>query len=163
MVPGLEIIRLTSEAEARECAGLMSSTEPWLTLGRSREQAYAILTSPDREVHLASIKGETAGFVIIVMQGALVGYIQSIAVAPERRGRGVGTALMEFAQERIFSESPNVFICVSSFNPRARRLYQRLGFETVGELKEYIIPGHSEFLLRKTLGPFQGFRPGPQP
>ena len=66
---------------------------------------------------------------------------------------------MKFAENRIFSESPNAFIMVSSFNPDAKRLYNRLGFETIGELKDYIIPGHSEFLLRKSIAPLTEFEP----
>ena len=34
---------------------------------------------------------------------------------------------MAWAEARILRESPNVFICVSSFNPDARRLYERQG------------------------------------
>jgi ribosomal protein S18 acetylase RimI-like enzyme len=65
---------------------------------------------------------------------------------------------MAFAERRILAETPNVFICVSSFNDGARRLYERLGYEVVGELKDYIVAGHSEILLRKTIGPLTGFR-----
>ena len=46
-----------------------------------------------------------------------------------------------------------MFICVSSFNPGARRLYERLGYQVVGELPDYMVRGHSEILLRKTTGP----------
>jgi ribosomal protein S18 acetylase RimI-like enzyme len=46
---------------------------------------------------------------------------------------------------------------VSSFNRDAQRLYERLGYKVVGELTDYIVRGHSEFLLRKTLGPLTGF------
>jgi ribosomal-protein-alanine N-acetyltransferase len=65
---------------------------------------------------------------------------------------------MAFAEERIFSETPNVFICVSSFNKFTQRFYERLGYEVVGELKDYIISGHSEILLRKTIAPFTEFK-----
>ncbi|HEU4594108.1 MAG TPA: GNAT family N-acetyltransferase, partial [Pyrinomonadaceae bacterium] len=54
----------------------------------------------------------------------------AVAVSPEHRGRGVGTALME----RLLSEASGLFAAVSlSVSPRnpARRLYERLGFETV--------------------------------
>ena len=57
------------------------------------------------------------------------------------------------------SQPCNVFICVSSFNPRARNLYESVGYEVVGELKDYIVAGHSEILLRKTIGPLVGFKP----
>ena len=77
------------------------------------------------------------------------------SLSEEARGRGVGTRLVEFAERRIFSETPNVFLCVSSFNPRARALYERLGYELIGELKDYLIEGASEFLMRKTIGPIR--------
>ena len=50
-----------------------------------------------------------------------------------------------------------MFLCVSSFNPRARALYERLGYELVRELTDYIVAGHSELLLRKTVGPIRDF------
>ena len=91
------------------------------------------------------------------MNGPFPGYIQSIGVAPDARGRGVGSRIIAWAEERIFRESPNVFMCVSSFNHGARRLYQRLGYTIVGELPDYIVQGQSEILLRKTRGPLADF------
>jgi len=64
---------------------------------------------------------------------------------------------VEWAEARIFRDSPNVFMCVSSFNANAFRLYQRLGYEVVGELRDYLVRGHSEILLRKTRGPWTEF------
>jgi ribosomal protein S18 acetylase RimI-like enzyme len=64
---------------------------------------------------------------------------------------------VEFAERRILQVSPNVFMCVSSFNHGARRLYQRLGYQVIGELPDYLVRGHSEILLRKTTGPLAGF------
>ena len=55
-------------------------------------------------------------------------------------------------------DSPDAFNCVSSFNAGARRLYERLGFEPAGELRELIVPGCDELLLRKTRGPWSEFR-----
>ena len=60
---------------------------------------------------------------------------------------------MGFAETRIFSRHPNVFLCVSAFNAGARRLYERLGYATVGELTDFLAAGQSEILLRKSLGP----------
>ena len=92
---------------------------------------------------------------MISMQGAFVGYIQLLGVASEFRGRGVGKALIEFAERRIFRETPNVFICVSDFNREAQGFYAKLGYQTVGELTDFIIAGHAEILLRKTIGPIR--------
>jgi [ribosomal protein S18]-alanine N-acetyltransferase len=137
---------------------MMAESEPWLTLGRTLEAARAILADPTRETYVARDAPGVAGFLILCMQGALVGYIQTVYVAPERRGSGIGTRLVGFAEERIFRESPNVFLCVSSFNSGAQRLYQRLGYSLVGELPDHIVPGHSELLMRKSMGPLRDFR-----
>ncbi len=150
---GLTIRRLGGCSEAEACARMMAASEPWITLRRDVDAALAILTDPGRESYVALLEGELVGFIILVMHGAFVGYVQSICVAPGRRGQGLGRRLMAFAEERIFRETPNVFLNVASFNPEAQRLYERLGYEVVGELRDYIVPGHSEILMRKSTGP----------
>jgi ribosomal-protein-alanine N-acetyltransferase len=149
----LEITRLDTEAEAQACARIMAESEPWLTLGRSYQASLSIVRDPSREVYIARDENGVAGFLILCMTGAFVGYIQTIAIQPDRRGQGLGSRLIDFAERRILAESPNVFMCVSSFNHDARRLYERLGYRVVGELTDYIVHGHSEILLRKTIGP----------
>jgi ribosomal protein S18 acetylase RimI-like enzyme len=148
---------MAGPAEAAACAGLMAASEPWVTLGRSYEACLRIVADPSREVTVAEQAGAVAGFVIVCMTGAFVGYIQTVCVAPAGRGRGLGSRLVAHAEERIFRESPNVFLCVSSFNPDARRLYRRLGYAVVGELADYLVRGHSEVLMRKSRGPWSEF------
>ena len=152
-MPDTVIRRVGSEADIHECATIMAGSEPWITLRRSYDEIRARLGRSDREVY-ASFSGDTLlGFVVIVMTGAFVGYVQTIAVREDARGGGIGSALLAFAEERVWRESPNVFLCVSSFNPRARALYERRGYSVVGELSDFIVRGHSEILLRKTIGP----------
>lgn len=153
----LSIARLENEAEAEVCAHLMANSEPWITLGRSYEASLKVVQDPTREVYLVRDDTGLAGFLILCMTGALVGYIQTICIHPNRRGQGLGSRLVKFAEQRILEESPNVFMCVSSFNHDARRLYERLGYLVVGELTNYIVEGHSEILLRKSRGPLMTF------
>jgi len=153
---------LSTDAEAWACAELMASSDPWRRLGRTLEQSYRIVRDPAREVYVAlepSAAGDprVTGFIVIIMEGAFVGYIQSVAVRDDCRGRGIGTALIALAEWRILRDTPNVFICASSFNPAARRLYERLGYMVVGELPDYIVRGHSEILLRTSTGPLSEF------
>lgn len=154
----LEIRQLRWAEEARICARMMSSSEPWLTLRRSFDECMELLEDPSREIFVAVEGQHVLGFVILNMAGAFVGYVQTICVGEYDRSRGIGTRLLRYAEERIFRDSPNVFLCVSSFNPRARALYERLGYELIGELKDYIVTGHSELLFRKTIGPIRDFR-----
>ncbi len=154
----IEIRKLQGIAEAEMCARMMANSEPWVTLRRDDEASLKILTDPSREVYLATALGKIVGFTILNMHGALAGYIQSLYVVPEWRTRGISRQLMAFGEERIFSETPNAFVCVSSFNEDARRLYERVGYEVIGELKDYIVSGHSEILLRKTIAPLSEFK-----
>lgn len=156
----LDITTLATQSEAEGCARLMAESEPWLTLGRSYEASLQVIRDPIREVYVARDSAGIAGFLILCMTGAFVGYIQTVLVDPERRGEGIGSRLVEFAEQRILQKSPNVFMCVSSFNHGARRLYERLGYTVVGELTDYIVRGHSEILLRKSVGPLTDFTPG---
>jgi [ribosomal protein S18]-alanine N-acetyltransferase len=153
----LAIAPLADEAEARACARLMAESEPWLTLGRTYEASLALVQDPSREVYVVRDERGLAGFLILCMTGAFVGFIQTICIHPQRRAQGLGSKLVEFAERRILTESPNVFMCVSSFNRDARRLYERLGYQVVGEITDYIIQGHSEILLRKSVGPLATF------
>ena len=92
------------------------------------------------------------------MNGAFRGYIQSFDIMPGWRGNGVGTQLLNFAEEYIFDKTPNVFLCVSSFNKDAKRFYANHGYETVGELKNYVLEGYSEILMRKTTAPLSDYK-----
>lgn len=135
----------------------MATSEPWLTLGRSFEKSLEVLTNPAKEVWIVPAADGPRAFLVLDMHGAFAGYVQTICVRADARGQGVGTRLLAWAEERIFRESPNVFLCVSSFNGGARRLYERLGYAAVGTLDDYIVRGHGEVLMRKTRGPWREF------
>jgi ribosomal-protein-alanine N-acetyltransferase len=153
----LTIRPLESAAEREWCVQLMANSEPWVTLGRTMEESSRVMQDPSREVYLALRGADAVGFLILTLAGPLPGYVQTLGVSPEYRGLGVGAQLLAFAEARIFRQSPNVFLCVSSFNVDAQRFYERLGYVLIGELKDYVVSGHSELLLRKTRGPLSEF------
>jgi len=159
----MTIRKLKTDEEARECARIMSSSEPWIKLGRQFDEALKLIRDPDLEVYTSFDGQKPSGFVILEVKGSFAGYIKSVAVHEEMRGRGIGSRLIAFAEERIFRLSPNAFICVSSFNDRARQLYARLGYREIGELKNYILAGHSEILMRKTISPKSEFQASEEP
>jgi ribosomal protein S18 acetylase RimI-like enzyme len=158
MSPDSAIRPVQGQGEIEACARMMAESEPWITLQRDYTAALRNLSSPEKEIHVAVQGDKVIGFIVLNLHGGLVGYIQSICVAPRWRSRGCGRRLVEVAEERVFRQHPNLFICVSSFNPRAQRFYRDLGYEVVGELKDFIVNGHSEILLRKTIGSLTGFR-----
>lgn len=154
---GITFHPLQTQEEAEACARMMATSEPWITLKRGYAELLKAVQNPAREVYLAKVEKEIVGLIMINMQGAFTGYIQTICVASKWQNQGIGRQLMAFAEERIFAQTPNVFLCVSSFNTRAQEFYAGLGYEVIGELKDYLVAGYSEILLRKTIAPLVGF------
>ncbi len=152
------IVPLRDAEDEESCARIMASSEPWITLGRDHAKSLAIVRATPQDAFVVlDDAGAVAGFVLILMNGAFTGYIRSIGVRADLRSRGVGEALMTFAESHIFRRSPNVFLCVSDFNARARAFYERLGYIVVGELPDYVAAGHSEWIMRKSRGPLDGY------
>jgi ribosomal-protein-alanine N-acetyltransferase len=151
--PVLRFHRVDSDKERALCAGIMAGSDPWITLGMSLGHLMKTLGDPLNEVYAATVKDEIVGTMVIQTRGAFSGYLKSIAVHPDWRGRKLGEQMMAFIEKEIFSTCANLFLCVSSFNTDARRFYERLGYEKVGVLKDYLVRGHDEILMRKSIAP----------
>jgi len=145
----LEIRKITTNQDAKLCARLMSDSEPWITLKRDYQKSLNLFNNSSKERYIAYLKKQFVGFILLDMKGVFAGYIQSIAVDPKLRNKGIGKKLLQFAEKRIFNELENTFICVSSFNHDVKKMYLKYGYEIIGELKDYIIKGQSEILMRK--------------
>jgi len=156
--PKATIVKLGSISQIQICAKILSNSEPWITLGMTRKYIKNFLIDPVSESYVQMVNNEVSGVVIIQMQGPFPGYIKVIAIVPNWRGKGYGGQLLEFSEERIFRDYPNVFLCVSSFNLNAQDFYQKMGYDQEGELKDYLIEGQSEILLRKSRGPVMGYK-----
>lgn len=136
-----------------QCAQMMSESDPWIKLGIGYEHCLKAFEGAWREVYVLKYGDEVAGFVIIQPLGTFKGYIQTLFVAEAFRGKGFAKVLLDFCQERILKISPNIFICVSSFNDKAKKIYLDYGFQEVGILNNFIKQGFDEILLRKTSSP----------
>ena len=72
-------------------------------------------------------------------------YLDSLAVLPEYRGRGIGAQLINAVKERAFNEyGKNLGLLVDFENPDAERLYQSVGFERA-DVKDFL--GHKMWHL----------------
>ena len=155
----MKIELTTNENELDQCAELMSQSEPFNTLRFNYEKCKLSVRGDYKEVYIASEGNEFLGFVVLQFYGTLRGYIQTICICPNHRGKGIGTTLLKFSEEKLMKIFPNVFLCVTSFNHEAQKLYYRLGYEKIGELKDHIIKGADEYILRKQNSPTSEFRP----
>ena len=156
----IEISRM-ADFEIQVCAQMMVANDPWKAVGRSLNQAITNFSTPQHSCYSLKVDGNLEGFLVLILNGFLGGgFIKSIMVSEKYQGQGVGGQLLDFAEQQIFSRYANAYICVSSFNEDAKRLYLRRGFKVVANLEQLIVAEHDELLLRKTLGPTSSYQPG---
>jgi len=81
-------------------------------------------------------RGEPAGRLYLEPRGSRL-HIVDIALLPEWRGKGVGTAILRALQDVARAQGKGVGIMVEVFNP-ARQLYRRLGFTETADHGVYL-------------------------
>ncbi len=151
-----KIREVRSQEEINNCADIFTGSEPWISLGITKNAMIKTLNDPLHEVFVVENDKQIVGAFVLQTKGAFTGYIKSIALNKGWRGKGLGEMMMKFIENKIFMTSQNVFLCVSSFNKEAQRFYQKQGYKNIGLLKDYIVKGYDEVLMRKTKGPLLG-------
>ena len=76
-------------------------------------------------------------------------FVDLLAVAPEARGRDIGTRLMQEV-ERLSRERDLIGIWLDTYSFQAPGFYAKLGYEEVGRIPDYP-PGHARLFLAKRL------------
>ena len=61
-------------------------------------------------------------------------YLDSVALLPEYRGKGLGTQLIRYAMDEGIKTGLTLTLVVDPANDKARRLYESLGFKEAGTL-----------------------------
>lgn len=92
------------------------------------------------------------GYIWLAPHGAFCRfpYIRNLAVKEAYRGRGIGRTLLAFAESLAFRQAPRLFLLVSSFNARAKKLYQSLGYVEAGVIPDLFMEGIAEHLMYKS-------------
>ena len=99
----------------------------------ARDRSFAA-AYPARRDEIVLVDGEPVGRLLTAG-----GHVVDLAIVPSNRGQGIGTLLLQ----RLLDEGP-VTLEVAVGNP-AQRLYERLGFTTVGSTDTDLTlqhPGH---------------------
>lgn len=148
------MIRTGGWSDVSRCAEIISDSPLWRNYGRTRDDALAAVECaflPGARMLVAGEGDETLGFIILYERGVFgeYGYIRLIGVDAAHRGRGIGAALLDAAEERLFALRPWVFLSVTEFNTDAQRFYSRRGYEKIGGIPDYRRPGTAEYLLMK--------------
>ena len=129
--------RVSPDDEATVIRGLLSFNENWI--------------GPSNEKPVKLVARDNGGIV-----GGLIGhtrwswlYVAKLWVDERARGRGVGTKLLNAAEE-IARSRGCTDASLDTFEYQARPFYEKLGYQLFGTLDGYP-PGYRQFYLRKSL------------
>jgi len=118
--------------------------------GNSKAKWEANLSDPEVSIRVAETGGELAGFVELAPKK--LPYVTEAPAIELRRlylkssahGRGISDELMKWAlQEAARRGAQELVLSVYVDNHRARRFYERYGFETVGKY-DFMVGSHAD-------------------
>jgi ribosomal protein S18 acetylase RimI-like enzyme len=122
-----------------ELAPYVSDAETW---AEHRPLYVALFEKPDTALFLALLDEALVGYALLHVEpvrgtfvadtwrtGDRIGELESLAVAPEHRGQGIGGALLDAVDHEFDALGvADVIIGLLPGNEGARRLYERRGF-----------------------------------
>lgn len=148
-------IRPYVDGDREAVVRMLAGSDPWKRLGYAApdwERLFDRL-SQDREGFVIELDGAPAGLALLRQRFLMGDYLELLVIAASARGKGLGRALLSHLESLVFARAKNLFVCVSDFNKDARRFYQKHGYQEIGPMPNFLIPGSAEILLRKTVGP----------
>jgi ribosomal protein S18 acetylase RimI-like enzyme len=118
------------------------------------EKAWTALLEGLKKQELSVVfndNNEFIGFYWLISQGAFHSfpYLHIIAVKEEYRGRGLGKEILQYIEAQVFAEHSKLFLVVADFNPRAKKLYEKLGYKEIGAIPDLYKVGISEHMMMK--------------
>lgn len=148
-------IRRMKPEDRPAVVALLLDSEPWKWLGYTAadwDQYFAPIPQ-GRDSYVADLDRNVAGIAVVRQKFLLGDYLELFGVASGARGKGLGKLLLAHVESIVFARAKNLFACVSDFNEGARSFYKKQGYQEIGPMPNFLIPGSAEILLRKTTGP----------
>ena len=145
------IVRLMTANDRADVVELLVGTDPWKRLGYQAEDwdSYFTPLPQGRDSCVVEQDGRVAGIAVVRQKFLLGDYLELLGVADWARGKGLGGQLLTHVEEAVFARVKNLFACVSDFNDQGRKFYKRQGYQEIGPMPDFLIPGSAEILLRK--------------
>lgn len=131
--PALEVpIRRYDPTELRPVLDLEHRSFPWLWRNSTSELAH-YAEAAESEMWVAPAPNGIAGYVGVTVRGSH-GHLDRLAVEPGARRRGLGSALVGRALDRLAARGARrVTLTTQLDNLRAQPLYHCFGFRTTGK------------------------------
>ncbi len=121
-----------------------------------RRYMRALVEHANAATWIAEEDGQMAGFAIVEWRqrkSALTAYIQTVEVAPEARGRGVGGELLDRIEGSARSAGAQlIWLHVEAANAAAIRLYEARGYLCEGRRENFYPEGRAALIYLKRMG-----------
>jgi ribosomal protein S18 acetylase RimI-like enzyme len=142
----MRLLRNTPEFRPAEVAVAEEVIDSYLS--RPEDSGYNIVVAVDGS--------SVSGYICYGETPCTVGTwdIYWIAVAREKRGRGIGRTLSEAAEAAIKKAGGRQAIIETSSTPlyeNTRGFYLGRGYETIARIPDFYLPGDDKLILRKIL------------
>jgi ribosomal protein S18 acetylase RimI-like enzyme len=121
----------------------------------SRRSFRYLLTRANAETLVYIDADHLAGYVMLLFHtGTSLARMYSLAVAPQARGRSIGRALIEVAEEKVREhDCISLRLEVRRDNLYTIRLYEKLGYRQIGTLPDYYEDHMEAIRYEKFLAP----------
>ncbi|MEK6221417.1 MAG: GNAT family N-acetyltransferase [Chloroflexota bacterium] len=132
-------------ASLRELEQVCFPVDAWPLL-----DMIGVLTLPQVIRYKALEAQKFVGFVAgDIRQSQKIGWIATICVHPDYRGKGIGAALLKLCEEKM--GMPKIKLSVREGNQAAIDLYKRNGYLQIGEWKKYYKGGENAVVMEKMI------------
>jgi ribosomal-protein-alanine N-acetyltransferase len=119
----------------------------------SRYALGEFLSLPGARAWVAGNTGELFGFIIARRTARRLGHIITLDVREDRRRQGIGTALLETAEDWLRGEGATVARLETAVdNPAAVAFWEKSGYVAVGHLPRYYLGRIDALRMEKNLG-----------
>lgn len=111
----ITIMLNTDSKKIAACARMMTQSDPWITLGMDYSHCLKAFDGlgPCKEMYVIEVGDQLAGFVVLQLCGTFKGYIQTICMSEDYRGKGLGKSSCCFVKKRFLKShrtSSSVFL-----------------------------------------------------
>lgn len=117
------------------------------------------------------VQNEHDRFFVAIRDGRIIGYsvatargkdghIVSVAVDPQYRRQGIGTALLSAVTRRLIEQGvEQIHLEVRKGNGAAIAFYERMGFRAFSEIRHYYSNGEDAWVFKRTAEPSPSGKP----
>lgn len=147
-------LRPLAAGSAEKLGPELAAISPWSIIGYPADRLTRALQSQQPSMkRFEVLSGGALAGVIAIQDPFLHGpYLQLLAILPAFQGQSLGLRLLKWMEsEARRAEARQLWLCVSTFNTRARAFYERFGFEAVAVLDKLSTDASDELFMRKRL------------